>query len=786
MADPYEIGVQRRATGDHFSDWLDTLAQTEQKRQQLSPLDSDRARRIHQKLLAWYYFERNKQAENRMEMAVDADFYDNMQWDPEDAAELERRGQMPLVFNEVAPMVDWIIGTERRTRVDWRVLPRTEDDVQLADAKTKTLKYVGDINRIPFNRSRAFTDSAKVGVGWLDDGARDDPTQDVIYDRYEDWRNVLWDSAGYDLDLYDARYTFRWRWVDDDVALTMFPDRQLQILRSLVDTGTNTESELDSEWYLGERIVRSGSMFSSGNGVYSNEGRSRIRLIEAQFRLPAKVQIIADGPLKGSFLHPNDLALMDAARAHGSEIIEKVVMRVHVAVFTETSMLSLGPSIYRHNRFSLTPIWCYRRGRDRLPYGAIRRVRDIQMDMNKRASKALFLFSTNQIIAEKGAVDDKAVAREEADMPDGWIEVNAKKEFKIQRDAEQATGQIQMMTLDAQAIQRTAGVNNENLGRQTNAVSGEAIKARQLQGSVGTTEPFDNLRYAVQVQGEKLLSLVEQFYTEEKVIRLTGAKPGQFEWLRINQPERQPDGSVRYLNDITASAADFVVSEADYAGTLRQVMFEGINAMAQRLPPELAIRLFIIAMEFSDQPNKDEIADAMRQVIGERDPNKPMTQEEAAQMQEQMAAQADAMRMQREMAQLSVDEKRAQVEKINAEVQGILAKSQGSGNGLGADFEVKLRQVQEQAARELEAVSDKLRQVQTDSARQIMQLRQDADVRTECTRIESDAKIRVAEINSVAKESLDNIHERIAEIAKAVDLMTPTAKGGEEGGQGAS
>ena len=250
-------------------------------------------------------------------------------------------------------------------------------------------------------------------------------------------------------------------------------------------------------------------------------------------------------------------------------------------------MLALSPSIYRHNRYSLTPIWCYRRGRDRLPYGAIRRVRDIQQDLNKRASKALFMLNTNQIIADKGAVDDPNVARDEADRPDGYLEKNPGKQFEIRRDTDAATGQIQMMTLDAQSIQKSVGVNNENLGRQTNAVSGEAIKARQMQGSVSTTEPFDNLRFAVQTQGEKQLSLVEQFYTESKMIRLTGSR-GALEWIKVNQPEMQPDGSVRYINDITASMADFVVAEQDYAGTLRQVMFDGITAMAQRLPPEVA------------------------------------------------------------------------------------------------------------------------------------------------------------------------------------------------------
>ena len=126
--------------------------------------------------------------------------------DPADAATLEGRGQVPLVFNEVAVMCDWLIGTERRARVDWSVLPRTEDDVQLADVKTKVLKYVSDVNRTTFNRSRAFEDAIKVGVGWLDDGVCNDPTKDVIYSKYEDWRSVLWDS----MPACGPRWATRW------------------------------------------------------------------------------------------------------------------------------------------------------------------------------------------------------------------------------------------------------------------------------------------------------------------------------------------------------------------------------------------------------------------------------------------------------------------------------------------------------------------------------------------------------------------------------------------------
>lgn len=763
MSDPFEMGrSSRHGPGDQCLDEMG--GPSDEPAKPAHPCDSDEARREHRRILGWYYLERERQAENRMQMATDNDFYDNEQWKAEDAAEVEGRGQMPLNFNEVAPMADWLIGTERRTRVDWNVLPRAEDDVDLADAKTKTLKYVSDVNRAAFARSRAFADSVKVGVGWVDDGARDDPTKDVLYSRYEDWRNVLWDSiGGYDLDLEDGRYLFRWRWTDEDVAEMSFPDRVDQIRRALVDAGTTADDSaaLDDGFYLGEAIGTSGTMYASNGGVLTGT-RRRIRLIECQYRKPTKVQIVDDGPWKGSVLDPSDRVLNEHVQQSGVSIVERVMMRVHIMIFTETAILAMGPSTYRHNRYTLTPIWCYRRGRDRLPYGVIRRVRDLQQDLNKRASKALFMLNTNQVFTEPDAVADPDHARSEVDRPDGWVEIKKGAKFEVRRDTDGATGQIQMMTLDAQKIQQTAGVNNENLGRATNAVSGAAIEARQMQGSVGTTEPFDNLSFAVQVQGEKQLSLTEQFYTEAKVIRLTGTK-GKIEWLKINQPEEQPDGSMRYLNDITASAADFVVSERDYAGTLRKVMFESISKLAERLPPEVGLRLFITAMEFSDLPNKDEIAGEIRRVIGERDPNKEMTPEEAQAAEQQAQMQAEALQVQREAAVLALEEQRAKVRKLNAEADKLINEG-----GASPEAEQAVRQVQEQAATEIDRLTKELVKAQVDAANKTVAINREADVKVETARIEADANIQIAEINAKASTKIDALEKRLAELAETV------------------
>lgn len=782
MGDPFEVGVRRRVPGDHTSDLIDEAMSSARagKSAPASKLDSEAGRKLHRKLLDWLFYERAKQADNRLQMSIDADYYDGIQWDPTDADVLKERGQMPLVYNEVAPMVDWMIGTERRTRVDWSVQPRTEDDVIGADCKTKVLKYVSDINKTPFARSRAFSDAMKSGLGWVDDGARDDPTKDIIYSMYEDWRRVLHDSSSYDYDLEDARYLFRWRWTDDDLAMTMFPQRAEVVRRAVVDAGETTETDIDADWYLGEQIgLGSGSMYAAGDGVFGEASRRRVKLIECQFKMPAKAKIIADGPLRGMFLGEQDIVLLEAASRTRASIVERVVMRTHVAVFTESALLSVAPSVYRHNRFSLTPIWCYRRSKDRMPYGVVRRVRDIQQDINKRASKALFLLSTNQIIADENAVADKDEARYEADQADGYIEVKAGKNFKLQRDTDAATGQIQMMTLGAQTIQKSVGVNNENLGRQTNAESGEAIKARQMQGSVSTTEPFDNLRFAVQSQGEKQVSLVEQFYTEEKVIRLTEGAGKRVQWLRINQPERQADGSYRILNDLSAAAADFTVSEQDYAGTLRQVMFQSMMDIAGKLPPELAVRFLRMAYEYSDMPNKDAIVEEIRKITGEEDPNKELTPEEAAQLEAQRNAQAEALRIQTETAAEALNKTRAEVQKILAEAQAIRAKVGAGDDGAhGA-----LTQIQDQATAELEEMSRQLQDAQRKATEQTLRIKSDADTRVEVAHIEAANRERIAEIQQAGKDQLQALVDRLDQLSTQVSQLSGADKPeGSDGG----
>ena len=55
-------------------------------------------------------------------------------------------------------------------------------DTNPAEIKTKLLKYLSDVNRLPFARSRAFEDAIKVGIGWLEDGAQDEDDGEPLAD----------------------------------------------------------------------------------------------------------------------------------------------------------------------------------------------------------------------------------------------------------------------------------------------------------------------------------------------------------------------------------------------------------------------------------------------------------------------------------------------------------------------------------------------------------------------------------------------------------------------------
>lgn len=635
----------------------------DQEQGEQSPLDAPDALVRRDKMIDWWLQAREAQAVPRLEAALDHDYFDGLQWSDMDRQALWDRGQSPLVFNKIAPTVLWVSGTEKKTRIDYKVFPRGAEDLEGAEVKTKLLKYLADVNRAGFHRSRAFQDAIISGVGWMEHCIVNDPDDEPLTIRYEDWRNVWYDHLASEMDLQDARYLFRQRWLDVDLACAMFPTRMEQIKEAATTLQKLNYTDDDEFYTSANRILTDGRVYgehrsSIGEFAYVQNRRARVKVIECWYREPCQCQIIKGaelGAYNGDLYDPTDEFFKWHLDRGKATIVNALKMRMRVGVFTGSNLLWEGESPYRHNRFPFVPIWCHRRKRDGTSYGIVRMLRDPQDDLNKRRSKAQWILSTNQIIADADAVEDWDNLRDEANRPDGVIIKKKGSDVQFRTDIALAQEHVNLMEQDAQYIQQASGITDENLGLETNAQSGKAVIARQQQGQVVTAGLFDNLRMAVQMEGEIDLSNIEQFYDYPKEVRILGNDPKALEFLQINQ--RGQDGIM--MNSITSAQADFIVDEEDFSATVRQSMFESLMDLIGKLPPEFGLKFLPYALELSDLPNREEIVRSVQSTLGLDENGQPQPQQPQA---PDPMAEAQADKVKAETALINEKIKTEQVE----------------------------------------------------------------------------------------------------------------------------
>jgi hypothetical protein len=197
------------------------------------------------------------------------------------------------------------------------------------------------------------------------------------------------------------------------------------------------------------------------------------------------------------------------------------------------------------------------------------------------------------------------------------------------------------------------------LGTDSAEVSGVAIQAKQNRGAVMIQVPLDNLRKARQYLAEKILNLVQTFYTEERVIQVTNEddplKPR--EEMVVNQ--QTPEGEI--INNLMLGEYDVIVATAPARDSFDEVQFaEAINLRQAGVAiPDDAI------VEYSHLARKAELAKRIRMLTGQE----PMTQEQAAAAAQQAEIEMIAL-------QLEITKQEAEIKKIQSEAAVNIAKVQ--------------------------------------------------------------------------------------------------------------
>ena len=196
---------------------------------------------------------------------------------------------------------------------------------------------------------------------------------------------------------------------------------------------------------------------------------------------------------------------------------------------------------------------------------------------------------------------------------------------------------------------------------------------------MATAGIFDNLRFAVQLHGQKELSLIEQYFSEQKQFRITNMR-GTPEYIQVN------DGLPE--NDITRSKADFIISDQDWRASVRQAQTEELFGLLQQLAPvapQVAMVMLDLIVEGMDIASRDELVKRIRQVTGMRDPDQEeLTPEEQAEQdaKNQAAAQQQELQMRAAMADITAKEAKAardqaEIQRTMVNIKQILASTAG-------------------------------------------------------------------------------------------------------------
>jgi hypothetical protein len=301
---------------------------------------------------------------------------------------------------------------------------------------------------------------------------------------------------------------------------------------------------------------------------------------------------------------------------------------IRYAIFSNNTIIQEGasPFKFRGNDADYFPIVLYGAYKDEDNnqwFSVIRGMRDPQRLENTVKRQFVHLLNTAQkniLVHAVGALVNEEEYEEKSSEPNFRLEINPAmwEKWKFTEQPQIPVAYQNLMTIADQDMKDVSGIQDPLLGIQTSSREpGVTAKMRMDTNIAVLYILFDNFRESRIMGGQFLLGMIQQFVTEQEIIRIEGQEGEQN--ITINS-QMNPQGPK--LNDLSLGEYDLVVDEAMDNVTMRMSVAGMLNDFSQNnpgsIPPELI-------MEYMDMP-----LSARRKVIAYRE---QMMQQQAAQMQ---------------------------------------------------------------------------------------------------------------------------------------------------------
>lgn len=672
------------------------------------------------------------------------------QWDEKTKAKLEAEGRPALTFNMVLAVINTALGDQISRDVSVAFKPRRNASREVANVLNKLAMQIMHANRYRYLEMMVLADGLIQDRGFFDLRVDfSDHLQGDVKIRALDPRTVVLDPDAKEYDPNTWNEVMVTEWLSLEEIGGMYGEGKADEIRMVASAGDNFRFDsvrFDEKTFSGTSTGAANFGYTGADQMENRDIKS-VRVVERQHYKWVMERMFVD-PNTGDMAEVpsgwNDQKAEAFAAQMGLSLHKRPGRRVRWTVTADNVVLYDDWSLYR--TFTVVPFFPYfRRG---TPFGMVRNLIGPQEYLNKTRSQELHIVNTTAnsgwTVEEGTLVNMTEDDLEERGAETGLVLVHARganPPQKIQPNTV-PTGLDRISEKAAFAIREISGVNDGMLGFAAPSVSGVALDRKTQQGQVQLQVPTKHMELSRRLVAEKILELVQDFYTEERVIHITydhdPRKPE--EEVHINAA----DAAGQLINDVTRGDYDVVISTLPSRDNFDEGQFADLMDMRMNgiaIPDPIIIR-------HSNLADRDAIADEVQKLLGQAEPTEQEIQ--MMQMQQQLAIEA---------AQAELQKLQAQAENFQSATALNMAKaSQLAGGEQAPDQEFKREQLEAQIQLKREELQTRIALAQlTHQARaQGEQLRTAADLAR--TRFQGEVQMRSADA------------------AKRADNKTPTQK----------
>ena len=638
-------------------------------------------------------------------------FYRGNQWDPADVASLDDEGRPALTINTILPTINTVLGEQSTRRADVNFKPKGNGTQEVADVLNKLYLHIADTNKLDWLESTVFADGLIQDRGYFD--VRIDFTDHIqgeVRISTKDPLDILIDPDAKEYDPKTWNEIFETKWMSLDEVEEQYGTDKADRLRVAAEYG-NTMGQ-DSVEYEETRYgdTYTGVEYNQGSTTNPEENRQMraVRVIERQYYQLKECSYYVDsvtGDMRQVPGNWGERKKKKFADEYGLEILTRLDRKVRWTVTADKVVLHDDWSPYEC--FTIVPYFPYwRRGR---PFGMVRNLISPQEQLNKISSQELHIVNTTANsgwIVETGSLNGMtADDLEEHGAETGLVlEYNRGSSPPAKIPPNQIpTGLDRLGQKAAVNIKTISGVSDSMLGTDSPEVSGIAIQAKQNRGVLMIQVPLDNLQKTRQYLAEHILRVVQQYYTEERLIQITDESDPMKPEMPIVVNQVTPEGDI--INDLTLGEYKVVVGTMPTRDNFDEVQFAEAIQLRQvgvPIPDDLIV-------DYSHMAKKGEIARRIRIMQGMEPPSEEQAQIQAFQ------AEAEIKKIQLEIAKME-----AEVQNLQSLSQLNMAKAQESAADPQlkvAELQAKMQMKQEELAlrQQLSSITNDMRKGQTET-----------------------------------------------------------------------